>query len=440
MLGLYALRGIRCANISACPENMAEAQAGSGKVTLFSQKKRGGLTYRIPALLYLPSESTFLAFAEERSSPRDEDAKFLVMRRGRKEGTSVQWGPQEPLETAVLPNHRTMNPCPVFERKSGALFLFFICVEKYITERHQISTGRNAARLCYVSSPDGGRTWSQATDLTEAVIGGELTNWATFAVGPGHGVQLSSGRLVIPAYAYYIHKRLFGHPLECWIKPHCFTFYSDDGGQSWLRSPLLEALLTSECQVAELSRSDKSRVLYCNARSLHNYRVGALCTDNGHQFVSPSLCEELCESPHGCQGSVVSFSPQLEPLDLGRKKDGAKSSPSLDPSSAPLKSAQSWLIFSHPTKRHKRVDLGIYLNTSPLEKGCWKAPWVLNKGPSGYSDLAVCEEGESVMFGCLFECGVSCECEEIAFQLFTAVELLRNMRESCCGSSPPSEA
>ncbi|XP_033001826.1 sialidase-3-like [Lacerta agilis] len=436
MLGLYALRGIRCVNISACPENMAEAQAGSGKVALFSQKQRGGLTYRIPALIYLPSESTFLAFAEERSSPRDEDAKFLVMRRGRKEGTSVQWGPQQSLETAVLPNYRTMNPCPVLERKSGALFLFFICVEKYITERHQISSGRNAARLCYVSSQDAGHTWSQVTDLTEAVIGEELTNWATFAVGPGHGVQLSSGRLVIPAYAYYIHKRLFGRPME--TKPHSLTFYSDDG-QSWSRGPLLEALLTTECQVAELSCPDESWVLYCNARSLHNYRVGSLCANNDHQFVNPSLCEELCESPHGCQGSVVSFSPQLEPLDLGQKKDGATPS-GLDTSLAPLKGAQSWLIFSHPTKTHKRLDLGIYLNTSPLKKGYWKAPWVLNEGPSAYSDLAVCEEGESVMFGCLFECGVSYECEEIAFQLFTAVELLRNVTESACSSSFPSEA
>ncbi|XP_062983288.1 sialidase-3-like isoform X2 [Elgaria multicarinata webbii] len=436
MLGPFALRGIRCTNISACPENMAEAQAVSGKVTLFSQKKRGGLTYRIPALLYLPTESAFLAFAEERSSPRDEAAKFLVMRRGQKEGNSVQWGPQESLKTAMLPEHRTMNPCPVYDQKSGRVFLFFICVQTYITEGHQIRTGRNAARLCYVFSQDGGRTWSQTTDLTEQVIGEDLKNWATFAVGPGHGLQLSSGRLVVPAYTYYIHKRLFGYALSCWIKPHCFTFYSDDGGQSWGRSQLLETLWTSECQVAELTCPDDSRVLYCSARTLHKYRAGAFCKDNGDQFVNPSLCKELYEPPHGCQGSVASFSPRL---DLSQKKDASKSTPLLgvDPSSTSSKSAKSWLIFSHPTHKRKRLDLGIYLNTSPLEKHCWKAPWVLHEGPSGYSDLAVCEEGESLTFGCLFECGVSCECEEIAFRLFTDAELLRNTGEafSCAASS-----
>ncbi|XP_060622967.2 sialidase-3-like [Anolis sagrei] len=430
MPGPFALRGIRSTNISVCPENMAEAPGGSGKVTLFSQKKRGGLTYRIPALLYLPYESTFLAFAEERSSPRDEDAKFLVMRRGKKEGTSVKWGPLESLETAVLPKHRTMNPCPVYDKKNGAVFLFFICVETYITELYQIRTGRNAARLCYISSQDGGRTWSQTTDLTEEAIGDEIQNWATFAVGPGHGVQLSSGRLVVPAYAYHIHKRLFGRPLACWTKPHCLTFFSDDGGRSWARSQPLKRLRTSECQVAELTRQDSSQVLYCNARSLHKYRAGALCADRGDQFESSSLCKDLCETSHGCQGSVVSFSPMLEPLDPDQKDDGGETTPTKDTSPFLAKCVKSWLMFSHPTNGHRRVDLGIYLNTDPLDQGSWKSPWVLNQGPSGYSDLAVCEEGNSQMFGCLFECGVSHECEEIAFRLFTDAELLRNVVQS----------
>ncbi|XP_044273437.1 sialidase-3-like [Varanus komodoensis] len=86
----FAMRGLRCAEISAGSGSMAEAESGSEKVPLFRQKQRGGLTYRIPALLYLPSEAVFLAFAEERSSPRDEAAKFLVMRRGQREGMSVQ--------------------------------------------------------------------------------------------------------------------------------------------------------------------------------------------------------------------------------------------------------------------------------------------------------------------------------------------------------------
>lgn len=60
------------------------------KTTLF-EKEPSGITYRIPALIYLRHSHTFLAFAEKRSSPCDHDAKILVMRRGMlKDDGSVQ--------------------------------------------------------------------------------------------------------------------------------------------------------------------------------------------------------------------------------------------------------------------------------------------------------------------------------------------------------------
>ncbi|XP_048350586.1 sialidase-3-like [Sphaerodactylus townsendi] len=406
---------------------MAEAQAGSRRVTLFKQKAPGGLTYRIPALLYLPHESVFLAFAEKRSTPRDEHAKHLVMRRGQKEGKSVQWGPEEPLMTAILPDHRTMNPCPVYEKRSGRIFLFFICVQKHVTEWTQIKTGRNAARLCYVSSQNGGRTWSQLADLTDEVIGDDLRDWATFAVGPGHGLQLSSGRLVIPAYAYYIHRSCFSTSAGTCTKPHFFMFYSDDHGQHWTRGQLVKSFRTVECQVAEVTSPHHAPVLYCNARSPDKYRVEAFSMDGGGHFEKPFLSETLPETGAGCQGSVVSFNPMLKP---GRGEDPAAGSHfpgGRHPTAA--KTTESWMIFSHPTSRHSRIDLGVYLNTSPLVKNSWKAPRVIFEGPCGYSDLAVCEDGHSVLFGCLFECGVSNGYEEIAFQLFADKDLLGNISE-----------
>ncbi|XP_077197306.1 sialidase-3-like isoform X2 [Paroedura picta] len=354
----------------------------------------------------------------------------------------TKWGPQEPLTTAILPGHRTMNPCPVHEKSSGRVFLFFICVKMHVTELQQIKSGRNAARLCHVSSQDGGRTWSPLTDLTDQVIGEDVRNWATFAVGPGHGLQMSSGRLVIPAYTYYIHKRCFGHSLLCWTKPHCFIFYSDDLGQKWVQGQLLKDLRTTECQVAEVTRPGGSPVLYCSARSPDRSRVEAFSLDHGDRFEKPFLCKELCEPPHGCQGSVVSFTPSLQPSELGRMKNAGELT-QLSGIRFPLASmpnSRPWLVFSHPTNRRKRVNLGIYVNTSPLDKDCWRSPWVLYKGPCGYSDLALCEDGHPSLFGCLFECGAASECEEIAFQLFTDTELLRNTREGCpCTGSPSVE-
>uniref|UniRef100_A0A8C0GH20 exo-alpha-sialidase n=1 Tax=Chelonoidis abingdonii TaxID=106734 RepID=A0A8C0GH20_CHEAB len=361
-----------------------------------------GVIYRIPALLYIPSD-TLLAFAEKRFSARDEDAEYLVLRRGRKTGTSHQ--PQPQLQSAVytarvmLPGHRTMNPCPVYEWKSQTVFLFFICVRQHVSEQWQIWTGQNAARLCYVWSGDAGQTWSSLTDLTEQVIGEDLKDWATFAVGPGHGVQLRSGRLVIPAYAYHITARCCHLPLPWGTQPQSLVFYSDDGGQRWHKGELIEGMKTVECQVAEVACQACDPVLYCNARTPYRCRAAALSTDQGLTFKRPSSCKKLCESPHGCQGSVVSFTPTTG-------------------------TTMSWLLYSHPTSKRKRVNLGIYLNRSPLNEAKWEHPWFLYQGACGYSDLAVCQEASApLLFGCLFECGVNHACEEIAFQLFCFEDL-----------------
>ncbi|KAM4790295.1 sialidase-3 isoform 1-T2 [Cyanocitta cristata] len=357
--------------------------------TLFRQA--GGVTYRIPALLYVPPDDSFLAFAEKRSSARDEDAKYLVLRRGRRHGSSVKWGLMEELSALALPGHRTMSPCPLYDARSGTVFLFCICVEQGKTERCQILSGCSATRLCFATSADGGRGWTALRDVTDEAIGADLSRWATFAVGPGHGVQLDSGRLVVPAYTYYVHGCLCGAVrLPCFTRQHSLVFYSDDGGRHWHKGALLGGERTGECQVAEI-RGARQPLLYCSARAPRGCRAVALSTDRGLRFERAARCEALGEPPRGCQGSVVSFA-------------------------APARAAEAptWLLYSHPTDRHRRRDLGLYVNPSPLDGAGWRRPWVLHTGPAGYSDLAVCPGG---VFGCLFECGASSACEEITFCL-----------------------
>ncbi|NWV00830.1 NEUR3 protein, partial [Upupa epops] len=358
--------------------------------TLFRQVN--GVTFRIPALLYIPSSATFLAFAEKRSSARDEDAKYLVLRRGCRHSSSVQWGPVEELSALVLPGRRTMSPCPLYEASSDTVFLFCICVERDKTERRQIWGGRSAARLCFATSTDGGCRWTPLRDITGEAIGAELPRWATFAVGPGHGVQLDSGRLVVPAYTYYMHRSMCGVvPLPCATRQHSLVFYSDDSGCSWHKGALLGGERTGECQVAEIGASGTPNptVLYCSARAPQGCRAVALSCDGGQHFERSAPCQALGEPPHGCQGSVVSFSA---PGGAGK-----------------------WLLYSHPTDRRRRWDLGLYVNPSPLDGAGWRRPWVLHAGPAGYSDLAACPGG---VFGCLLECGSASTCEEIAFCLF----------------------
>ncbi|XP_008588673.1 PREDICTED: sialidase-3 [Galeopterus variegatus] len=415
-------------------EVMEEVTSCAFNSPLFQQEDKRGFTYRIPALLYVPPTHTFLAFAEKRSSRRDEDALHLVLRRGLRTGHLVQWEPMKPLMEATLPGHRTMNPCPVWEQKNGRVYLFFICVRGHVTEHQQIVSGRNAARLCFIYSQDAGCSWSEVRDLTEEVIGPEVKHWATFAVGPGHGIQLQSGRLVVPAYVYYIPYWFFCFRLPCKARPHSLMIYSDDLGTTWHHGRLIRPMVTVECEVAEVTGRAGHPVLYCSARTPNRCRAEALSIDHGECFQRLALSRQLCEPPHGCQGSVVSF----RPLEISRRcqDPSDKDVPTIQQSSlldSPLRLeeesgalSESWLLYSHPTSRKRRIDLGIYLNQTPLEAACWSPPWILHCGPCGYSDLAALEE--EGLFGCLFECGIKRECEQIAFRLFTDQDILSHIQ------------
>ncbi|KAK3523951.1 hypothetical protein QTP70_016754 [Hemibagrus guttatus] len=380
-------------------------QADPPKTTLFS-KEPSGINYRIPAIIYINDTQTFLAFAEKRTSQHDHDASLMYMRRGTRQNGSIQvilWSPVQELNTACLTGHRTMNPCPVYEKESKTLFLFFICVEGNTTEHYQIRTGENKARLCYVTSSDNGQNWSSVVDLTESVIRDEIRNWATFAVGPGHGVQMKSGRLIIPAYAYYMCRNDDGHP------PHtvsqAFAFYSDDCGTTWQFGERVSTA-SFECLMAEIIDREGRSYLYCNARSTSGKRVEALSNSSGVNFDPTHFSQNLVEcGHHGCQGSVLSIAVPTE----------QKNSTS---------DTENWLLYSHPTDRDKRKDLGVYLNKSPLSASGWSKPRIIYHGPSGYSDLTPCEEPDR--FACLMECGKNSELEQIAFVEFSLSDIMNN--------------
>ncbi|XP_038673439.1 sialidase-4 [Scyliorhinus canicula] len=410
------------------------------KTILFEQDKKG-LTYRIPALLYLPASGTILAFAEERVSPADTDANVLVLRRGKVSRTHVEWEDMETLHSAHLEGHRSMNPCPVYDTSTNTLFLLFVAILGRTTESYQLITGDNVARLCCVRSTDQGRSWSAVTDLTGSTIGCSIEEWATFALGPGHGIQLKSGRLVIPAYAYHIDsKECFGTICRC--SPHSFTFYSDDHGKVWKFGDFVDNLQTVECQVVSVDEEDGHSVLYCNARTPMNFRAQALSADGGAVFQEGQFVPKLVEPPRGCHGSVIGFPapivPWCEELSVRPGFDSENHQPTQPQQKCLTLRFQTptWVLYSHPTSPASRLHLGVYLSTYPQDPGSWTEPWIIHEGPSAYSDLAFIELASTkfseaqlpaVAFACLYECGSKSPYEKIAFSLFTMRELLHNI-------------
>ncbi|XP_030236689.1 sialidase-4 [Gadus morhua] len=423
------------------------------------RKEANGVTYRVPALLFLPRSNSFLAFCEERLSPSDSEAHLLVLRRGTFYRNYVEWEDLRVLGTAHLPGHRSMNPCPVYDEFTGTLFLLFIAVLGHVSESFQLVSGKNVTRLCCVSSTDGGATWGPATDLTQAVIGDTIKEWATFALGPGHGIQLKSGRLLVPAYAYQIDCRRCLSQL-CQTTPRSFCFHSDTHGSSWRLGEAVPGPDSVECQVVSVDAEDGGSLLYCNARSPLGCRVQALSLDRGAAFQPGQLVPRLVEPRNGCHGSVVGFpapvhlcrppggSPAPPPrpsrsrhwtscsLRPGGDADGP---PGREPGQSPGNFLPpTWVVYSHPTWPDARRDLGVYLSPFPRDPDSWAGPWVIYEGPSAYSDLAYLELAPSpgppspaappaMAFACLFESGTRTAYDEISFCLFTLYELIDHL-------------
>ncbi|XP_008526053.1 sialidase-2 isoform X1 [Equus przewalskii] len=352
----------------------------------------GAHAYRIPALLYLPQQKTLLAFAEKRRDKRDEHAELIALRKGSYDVAThrVLWHAEEVVTQAQLEGHRSMNPSPLYDKKTGTLFLFFIAIPGQVSERHQLHTRVNVTRLCQVTSTDHGRSWSPARDVTDSIIGSAYKEWATFALGPGHCLQLhnESQSLVVPAYAYRnLHPR--HRPA-----PFAVCFISHDHGHTWQRGNFV-AQDTLECQVAEVG-STKQRVVYLNARSPLRARVQAESNNDGLDFKEIQLVTKLAEPPQGCQGSIVSFPNPTVQSDFSDK----------------------WLLYTHPTDSRQRSNLGVYLNKWPLAPTAWSEPTLLAKGSCAYSDLQSMGAGPdgSPQFACLYE---SNNYEEIIFLMFT---------------------
>ncbi|XP_062925189.1 sialidase-4-like [Mobula hypostoma] len=365
-------------------------------------KKKGG--FRIPALLHIPDSNILLAFAESRCGHKDESADVLYLQRGEydKSSKDFQWDHATPMNTARLKKHRSMNPCPVYEEKKKTVFLFFIAVDQSKSEQDQIQSRKNAARLCYVTSVDNGQRWNDTIDLTESYLGVTINTWATFALGPGHGIQLKSGRLVIPANAHVIDS-------NDTIRVRALTFYSDDGGDSWQIGKYIYGQECGECQVVSLDQgnvSSEQALIYCNARNNkadnNQHRVEAFSTDGGKTFTKGKPVPELVECSGGCHGSIISF--PASDISYVRNYPDLKTHHNQKGGDA---SNFDIILFSHITNSSQHTHLGIYLSTYSGGPLTWTNPWVFFPDKSAYSELAFVKlpEERNPIVTCLFEYG-----------------------------------
>ena len=193
-------------------------------VDIFEARKEGYKTYRVPGIT-VSKNDVVLATAESRPiSGGDWDFNDVFMRRSLDQAETF-------LERQLVANHKDIGDGPISN---------FVMIP-------DMNTGRIIAVFCWKYSrvfrkysDDDGATWSDPEEITETF--NRFHNdydWKVCATGPGHGIQLNNGRMIIPVWlsdgsGTEMGKGHLGH------RPSIITsIHSDDNGITWERGDIV---------------------------------------------------------------------------------------------------------------------------------------------------------------------------------------------------------
>ena len=358
----------------------AWAEQDFRQMDIFVAGENGVHTYRIPALIST-SKGTLLAFSEARKqSSGDQTPTDLVLKRSFDHGTT--WQPTQ-IVVKGIGREAIMNPTPVVDGRDGTIVL--LC-NRVPSVHVQYKPG--AIRVLVLKSTDDGKTWSPPLDITEQVS--DPKSWASLGVGPGGGLQISGGRLLIPFWHF-----------EAGLEGDNVTnvIYSDDQGQSWKGTEWVPGY-GNESQLVELS--DGALMFNIRATSggdcqTHHRRKVALSSDGGMTWSQVYLDQALITPC--CQGSLVRFSRTTDDY------------------------AKNRLLFSNPAHTSKRVNLTVRLSYD--EGKSWPISRTVYPGPSAYSSLSLLSDDRVAV---LYERGQAHPYEKISLALFN-LEWLSNGKD-----------
>jgi sialidase-1 len=334
---------------------------------LFVGGEGGYHSYRIPALI-VTAKGTLLAIVEGRKDSADDHGhNELLVRRSLDGGDT--WTPMQLVKSDGA--NALNNPTLVVDRDTGTVWLVFVWTStKKFKNNDEVAkaTGR-VSDMWMMHSNDEGATWSGPVNITKSV---NRPGWKRIVPGPGVGIQLHSGRLVIPC----------NHEVGPVATDH--IIYSDDHGKSWRLGGSTDDK-TDEEQVVELADG----ALMMNIR---NYR------DKGQRGISLSKDQGITWSP------VASDPTLIEPVCQASLIRYTLSPPF----------TKNRLLFSNPATQDQRIKMTVRLSYD--EGQTWPVAKLLNAGPSGYSCLTALHD---MRIGCLYERGDRSSIDKVTFARFT---------------------
>lgn len=347
------------------------------KINVFEAGTAGYAHYRIPAIV-VTTKGTVLAFSEARKRAGGDWGTIDIMMRRSTDGGKT-WGPQripvrvegEIQQNAVAlaqdlakPGEVTYNNVvPIVDRETGRIHLLF-CVEY--------------ARAYYSYSDDDGETFATPVDITATFEEFQRDYpWRVIATGPAHGIQLQSGRLLVPIW---MSDGTGGHahrPSEVSV------IYSDDQGKTWQRGDIAaqHPYLKNPSETIPLELADGRVLLNIRSEVSAHRRAYVYSADGAHDWTTPLLHPELVEPV--CMASTIRLSSKLG--GASRNRVLFANPHSFEPRDA-----------SNPDGSWKRQNVSVYLSYD--EADTWPVVKSVEPGVSGYSDMAVLPDGTILLF------------------------------------------
>ncbi|WP_339869969.1 sialidase family protein [uncultured Algoriphagus sp.] len=272
--------------------------------------KEGHATYRIPAIVDLPS-GELLAFAEGRVNGSNDYGNInLVLKRSENKGKT--WSP---LQTIVdYDDLQAGNPAPVVDLldpayPNGVVYLFYNTGNNH---EYDIRMNKGVREVWMIRSLDLGHFWEEPVNITSQVhkpnnpaFNAAYTNpadWRHYANTPGHAFQFQNGAYKGRIYAAANHSQ--GDAQDEFKDYQAHGFYSDDHGKTFKISESIKFPGSNESIAAELP-DGKMIMSTRNQRGDIRSRILAYSEDGGATW-SEQYFEESLPDPV-CQGSILSF-------------------------------------------------------------------------------------------------------------------------------------
>ncbi len=327
------------------------ALAGTGtfaESTVWASGEDSRATHHVYGLA-VTTLDTVLAFSEARISASDTGAHDLVYKRSTDGGAT--WGATTAIETSVSGQCWT-NAAPIVDRSNNKIFFFYA-----LNDGHNIST-----RVFYKTSTDDGVTFGSRVEIT-SMFAGNPAGWTFHMPGPGHGIQLAAGRLLLQLWhrkdvALPVADRAYG----------VSVISSDDHGATWQLGgtvPVDPAYPVNESRIVERDNGTIEMNGRYAAGGTHS-RISAVSSDSGASWSTAALNKAV---------------PLYSAVDSSFTRY----------TGGPGSSALNRTLFSRPDHPTNRVNMTV--SVSYDEGYSYPYSRVVYAGGSHYSDLARLSDG-----------------------------------------------